>query len=192
MKSNRSSIKDKRRIVVKVGTSSLSFQNGKVNYTRLDKRDAQVNIIYIQATGSGEGPYGKDIFSWNGLREIPSMETYFNNMNLLHISYAAFLGESDYIRARRYRPDFKTRMRGTPLGSVYNTGFFATGGRHHITIIKKGFDLYMKVSNGEQSALYRWNYQDHPLIKEGPVGLRQMYSRSSLYKNFIVKELRRE
>jgi unsaturated rhamnogalacturonyl hydrolase len=159
------------------------------DYTRLDKRDGQVNIIYIQATGSGEGPFKKDIFSWNDLREIPSMATYYNNMNLLHISYAALTGDGDYIRARRYRPDFKTRMKGTPLGSAYNTGFFDTGVPHHIIILKKGYDLFMKVSNSEQSKLYKWNYQDHPPISEGPVGLRQMFSRSSLYKNFIVKEL---
>jgi glutamate 5-kinase len=37
MDSSRSKLKDKKRIVVKVGTSSLSFRNGKVNYTRLNQ-----------------------------------------------------------------------------------------------------------------------------------------------------------
>ena len=35
MTSSRNGLKEKKRIVVKVGTSSLSFQNGKVNYTKL-------------------------------------------------------------------------------------------------------------------------------------------------------------
>ena len=37
MTTKRSGLKEKKRIVVKIGTSSLSFQNGKVNYTRLNK-----------------------------------------------------------------------------------------------------------------------------------------------------------
>jgi len=159
------------------------------DYTRLDSRDGQVNIIYIQATGSGEGEYSKDIFEWNELRVVPSMRSYYNNMNVLHISYAALSEVEDYIRARRYRPDFNNKMVGTDLGSQYKTGFFDTGIKHHITIIKKGFDLYMKVSNDQQTTLYKWNYKDHPEIVEGPIGLRHMFSRSSMYKNFTVKQL---
>jgi len=159
------------------------------DYTRVDSRNDQVNIIYIQATGGGEGVYSKDIFDWNELRVEPSMRSYFNNMNVLHISYAALSEEDDYIRARRYRPDLNNKMVGTELGSQYNTGFFDTGIKHHITIIKKGFDLYMKVSNDQQTFLYKWNYEDHPEIVEGPIGLRHMTSRSSMYKNFTVKQL---
>ncbi|KKL53826.1 hypothetical protein LCGC14_2271540, partial [marine sediment metagenome] len=159
------------------------------DYTRLDTSDAQVNIIYIEATGSGEGEYTKDIFEWNKLREVPSMSTYFNNMNTLHISYAALDIEEDYVRARRYRPDLGTRLKGTDLGATYGTGFFKTGVKHHIIIVKKGFDLYMKVSNDEQSELYKWNYADHPEVREGRIALRHMYSRSSRYKNFVVKEI---
>ena len=159
------------------------------DYTRIDKRDRQVNIIYIQATGCEVGEYSKDIFQWNELREEPAMNCYYDNMNVLHISYAALSAEGDYIRARRYRPDFNDKMNGTDLGSQYNTGFFNTGIKHHITIIKKGYDLYMKVSNDEKTMLYKWNYKDHPAIIEGPVGLRQMFSRSALYKNFTVKQI---
>ena len=55
--------------------------------------------------------------------------------------------------------------------------------------LKKGFDIYMKVSNDDQSALYKWDYSDHPGISEGPVGLRQMFMRSTLYSNFRVWEM---
>ncbi|MFC2116860.1 pectate lyase, partial [Bacteroidota bacterium] len=156
------------------------------DYTRIDERDLQVNIIYIEATGSGEGEYSKEIFDWNSLREVPSMRTYFNNMNTLHISYAALSEEGDYIRARRYRPDFGTGLQGTDLGASYNTGFFDTGVKHHITIIKKDFDLFMRVADSRKTVLYRFNYEDHPEIIEGRIGLRHMYSRSSLYSNFVV------
>lgn len=160
------------------------------DYTRLDARDGQVNIIYIEATGWEEGPYSKDIFEWNELREVPSMSSYFNNMNTLHISYAALSEEGDYVRARRYRPDLGTRLSGTDLGAAYNTGFFNTGVNHHISIIKKGYELYMKVENSEQTMLYKWNYLDHPIITEGRIGLRHMYSRSAQYSNFKVRQIK--
>ena len=159
------------------------------DYTRLDNCDRRVNIIYIQATGFEEGEYSKDIFEWSHLREVPAMKTYYNNMHILHISYAALSAEGDYIRARRYRPDLHNKKENTGLGVSFNTGFFDTGVKHHITIIKKGFDLYMKISNKEKSALYKWNYAQHPEIVEGRIGLRQMQKRSSLYKNFVVKKL---
>jgi hypothetical protein len=159
------------------------------DYTRIDKRDRSVNIIYIQATGSGEEKYVKNIFDWNQLREVPAMEVYYNNMNTLHISYAAFTEDGDYIRARRYRPDLKQKMEGTELGATFNTRFFDTDVEHHITIIKKGFDIYMKVSNNKKSELYMWNYQNHPEILEGPVGLRHKCVSASIYKNFVVKSL---
>lgn len=108
------------------------------DFTRIDTSKLRVNIIYIQATGSEEGDYSKNIFDWNVLREVPHMYTYYNNMHVLHVSYAALIEEGDYVRARRYRPDFHKKMVGTELGSTYRTGFFETGVKHHITIIKKG------------------------------------------------------
>ncbi len=159
------------------------------DYTRIDNRDRSVNIIYIQATGSQEGEYSKNIKDWNAMREVPAMQVYYNNMNTLHISYAAFSEDGDYIRARRYRPDLKQKMTGTELGAAYNTGFFEKDVKHHITIIKKGFDLYMKVSTDQKSVLYKWNYQQHPKIVEGPIGLRHKCVSAAVYKNFTVKKL---
>lgn len=159
------------------------------DYTRIDDRNRSVNIIYIQATGSGEEQFPKNIFEWNQLREIPAMGVYYNNMNTLHISYAAFTPDGDYIRARRYRPDLKQKMEGTELGATFNTGLFDKDVKHHITIIKKGYDLFMKVSNNEKSILYKWNYRDHPEIIEGPVGLRHKCVSASVYQNFVIKSL---
>ena len=72
------------------------------DYTRLDNETRCVNILYIQATGSGEEPYVKDITEWNELRRVPAMKMYFDHMHAYHISYAAWRG--DYIRGRRYLP----------------------------------------------------------------------------------------
>ena len=65
MTTTRSGLKEKKRIVVKIGTSSLAFQNGKVNYTRLDRlamvladlmsSDYKVVLVTSGAIGVGAG-----------------------------------------------------------------------------------------------------------------------------------------
>nr|MCU0750285.1 hypothetical protein [Akkermansiaceae bacterium] len=79
------------------------------DYTRTDKETRCVNILYIQATGIGKGPYARDISRWNELRKVPAMATYFNHMHAYHISYAAFPNSGEnrvsYLRARRYLPE---------------------------------------------------------------------------------------
>ncbi len=116
------------------------------DFTRLDFETRCVNILYIQATGSGEAPYKKDIAEWNTLREVPAMRMYFNHMNAYHISYAAFPNEGNdrksYIRARRYMPQL-SGLDGTNLEpDYYPDGLFAPGVPHKITVIKKERDLF--------------------------------------------------
>ena len=42
------------------------------DYWRLDSIQKWVNILYIQATGTGEGPYSQDIAQWSHLRRSRS------------------------------------------------------------------------------------------------------------------------
>ena len=82
-------------------------------------------------TTSGTGPYKTDITEWNELRKVPAMKTYFNNMNLYHISYAAFGDDGkatqSYIRGRRYMPN-RTGLKGTDLEpDYYFDDLFETG-----------------------------------------------------------------
>lgn len=176
-----------------------SFQGDlKIEYdfTKMDNIKKWVNIIYIQATGKEEGPYSKDIAEWSQLRTIPYMATYFTNMLLLHISYAAFTNDDaeekvDYIRARRY-PVLPGKNFGsdTRVGESYdNSELFIPGIKYHITIVKKGDKLFMKVDGDEKSKLFNWDYSDYPQITEGRIGLRHMWTRSSKYANFSVSEL---
>ena len=159
-------------------------------YTRLDSETRCVNILYIQATGSGEEPYAADISKWNDLRKVPSMKTYFNHMNTYHISYSAFpnVGDSrnSYIRARRYMPN-RTGLKGTDLEpDYYPVGLFEPGVKHRITVIKKDRDLYMRVQNPEQTYYCHMTNPDLPIITEGRIGLRHMFTRSAKYKNFRI------
>jgi hypothetical protein len=164
------------------------------DYTRLDDIDRAVNILYIQATGTGEGPYHADIAKWSSLREVPYMRTYFLNMNLLHISFAAFpTGEgehSDYVRARVYPvPEGGNFSRDTRLlPDNFDTDLFKPGITYHFTVTKIGHRLSFKVEQpGTQNAKeFRWDTSSFHEISSGRIGIRHMYTRAARYANIKV------
>jgi hypothetical protein len=160
------------------------------DYTRLDNETRCVTILYIQATGSGEAPYVKDITKWNELRRVPAMRMYYDHMNAYHISYAVGSNSgkdrTSYIRGRRYMPN-KTGLKGTALKpDYYPEGLFATGLKHHITVIKKDRDLFMRIENPDQVYYCHMANPDLPIITEGRIGLRHMFTRSACYKNLRI------
>lgn len=163
------------------------------DFTRLDDAREFVTILYVQATGSGEGHYDKDITRWADRRAVPAMRTYFDHMHTYHISYAAYdWGNddpaNDYIRARRYMPETGRGLEGTDLlpDAYAQTALFAPGVPHHITIIKSGHDLFMHITNLKRSLLCHWDTAPFPPITEGRLGLRHMYTRAGRYRNFRV------
>ena len=159
-------------------------------YTRLDFETNFVNILYIQATGSGRGRFAEDITEWSEHRETPAMSKYFDHMHTYHISYAAFGNTdeevTDYVRARRYMPN-ADGLEGTALTPDYSdTGLFAPGVPHRITVIKNARELFMRVENAEQTRYFHFTNPDLPPITAGRVGLRQMFCRSALYRDFRI------
>jgi len=162
----------------------------------MDNIKKAVVIIYIQATGTGKDPYANDIASWSQLRTIPYMSSYFNNMNLIHISYAAFTNDnakdkSDYVRARRYPLIAGKKFSDMQVGeSYYDTELFVPGIKYHISIIKKDDMVYMNVKGEGKSIYFQWDFSNHPEITEGRIGLRHMWTRCSKYANFKVSELK--
>jgi len=161
-------------------------------YTRLDESARFVNILYVQATGSGEEPFTEDISRWADRREVPSMRFYFDHMNTIHISYAAFDVDNDdpaedYIRARRYMPSKEEGLDGTELEPDYSrTGMFAPGVPHKITVIKSGNDIYMDIEGPDNTLLCHWDTGKFPEVNEGRIGLRHMYTRAARYRNFHI------
>ncbi len=157
------------------------------DYTRLDRSPDCVTILYIQATGSGQGSYAKDIAAWNYLRKVPAMNLYFDHMHTHHISYAAAPGtEESYIRGRRYLPEGKG-LKGTELKPDYfPEGLFHTGVPHKITVIKKARSLFLCIQNAGQTLHCHMRQPDLPEITEGRIGLRHMFTRSARYANFRV------
>lgn len=158
-------------------------------YTRLDNETRCVNILYIQATGSGESPYVKDISEWNELRRVPAMRMYYDHMNTYHVSYAAFPNNEDttsYIRARRYMPN-KTGLKGTDLKpDYYPEHLFQTGVKHKITVIKKDRHIFMCIENPDNVYYCHFTNPTLPIITEGRIGLRHMFTRSACYKNIRI------
>ncbi len=165
------------------------------DYTRTDARNVWVNILYIQATGHGKPPYSKDITEWNEMRIIPSMRNYFNNMNTLQVSYAAFTGdntdpEDDYMRMRKYpRKEGENFQKSTEIPSAYfQTGLYKPGETYHITVIKNDDEVFFKVIGSDVEKLFYWTSPKIKEVTEGRIGLRHMYTRSARYKNFKVYE----
>ncbi len=160
------------------------------DYTRLDNENRCVNILFIQATGSGDGPFATDITKWNDLRKVPAMRTYYDNMHTYHLSYAAFDNDGkatqSYIRGRRYMP-LKSGLKGTDLEpDYYSDTLFAKGVKHHITVIKKDRELLMRVENPEEVVYCRMVNSTLPPVTEGRIGLRHMFTRSARYENFTI------
>jgi len=162
-------------------------------YTRTDEANQYVNILYIQATGSGEEGFPADISQWADQRTVPAMSVYWGNMHTYHISYAAYGREPvtddyDYIRARRYRPDISPRKNGPIFEpDVFErTGLFAPGVPHRITVIKKANELFMMIRRPGKDYLAHWDTTSQPPITEGRIGLRHMYTRSARYRDFTV------
>ena len=160
------------------------------DYTRTDHATKCVNILYIQATGDEAGIYEKDISKWSALREIPAMKTYYENMNTFHISYSAFGNQENsfhYVRARRYpKPDDKP-FKVTQIEPSYDKqGYFKSGQTYHITAIKTKEHLFFKMESKDGVELFRWDISNINPINEGRIGLRQMFTRSSIYKNFKI------
>lgn len=162
----------------------------KYDYIRTDSAIKYVTILYIQATGDGEGEFVKDIMEWSKLREVPAMRKYFENMNLLHISYAAFGNKGDglyYTRARRYPKPKDKAFDITRIQPSYDyQGYIKPGQKYHVTAIKTGNELHFKIESEDGWELFSWDLSDIAPIAEGRIGLRHMYTRSATYKNFKV------
>ncbi len=160
------------------------------DYTRLDEERRCVTILYIQATGSGRDGFGTDISTWNERREVPAMRTYYDHMNTYHVSYAAFENSgkesTSYIRGRRYMPH-RSGLKGTELKPDYRfETLFETGVKHHITVIKRDRDLLLRIENPDEVRYCHLRNAKLPVITEGRIGLRHMFTRLARYRNFRV------
>ena len=170
------------------------------DYTRLDKAEHDATMLYIQATGTGIGPYKKDIMQWANRRTVPAMSKYSQHMDLLHVSYAAMptstplergVPDRMYSRARRYPIPANAAFEDTIIPRTYfPEDLWQTGVTHHVDVIKRGPMLMMKVTPEGGKSRYRyWNASGWSPIKGGRIGLRHMAGRAARYEDFTVQTL---
>lgn len=161
------------------------------SYTRLDTATRFVNILYLQATGSEVGPYDEHIRTWADRRLVPYMRTYFENMDLLHLSYAAFENnddkDEDYVRVRRYPVVNGKSFVDTQLEPDYSTtGLFRPGVPYDLTVIKTNEDLYFEVTGTNAHRVFHWDISSLSPLRPGPIGIRHMGTRSALYHEIRI------
>lgn len=159
------------------------------DFARTDTSGGGVIILYFHATGSGEEGYPNDLYAWREKRTVPTMSTYFRNMDAYHISYSTNRNvEDDYVRLRRYEHQY--RLKGTEiLPDNFNTGLFEPGVSYHVEISRFNENITMKVrnkTNPQETKTFTWDASSKPLCEAGRIGLRHMYTRSGRYKDFKV------
>ena len=169
-------------------------KNLKIEYhfTRIDTvfSTNTVNIIFILAQGGGVKPL--DILEWASERKEPRMNYYYNFMDTYHVSYA--VNESDlgpelgkYIRGRRYMPSTGGALNGTELIPEYlNLPLFEPGVTYKMTFIKADRELFLKVEGNAKDMVFYMDATKFPPVEKGRIGLRQMYTRTSLYSDFKI------
>jgi len=64
--------------------------------------------------------------------------------------------------------------------------FFEKDVPYKLTIIKTGKAVRMRAVGPEKAMFFDLNNEKWPEITEGPIGLRQMHGRWSMYKDFKV------
>jgi len=180
-------------------TKKVFTGNFKITYeyTRTDTVTRCVNILYLLASGKGSEEYPKDISLWKEKRKVPKMSKYFNNINTYHISYAAFdskiySGDHDYIRMRKYNPNKKGLGNTDIKPDYFNTGLFKPFVNYKIEVIKTDGFIKMDIENAKnpkERLICKWDISKVNDLKSGRIGLRHMYTRSAIYKNFEIYQL---
>ena len=161
------------------------------DYTRLDSMMAEtsVNILYMQATGLGGTDNPADIRESSEQRRVPWMKSYFLDMNLVHVSYAATgPNRADYISARQYPAEtVEVFDDATLIPPVYeNVGLFAPGETYHITATKLATELEFVVQHNGKKQVFSWSIAELQSLHSGRIGFRHMWARSSKYENIRV------
>lgn len=164
------------------------------DFTRLDSTDRFVHILYLLASGSGAPGYDRDIYKWRKKRRMPAMQCYFEHMNALHLSFAAFENKlpahnTGYVRGRCYLPERGKGLQGTALAPEYLSPFlFETGVSYRISVIRHADWLMMRVTDLQtgQERFFRFHTEAFPALQQGRVGIRQMCTRMGRYADIKI------
>jgi hypothetical protein len=161
--------------------------------TRIDSSDYGTTLLYIQAQGTGKKPYLKDIAEWNELRKIPDMSLYFENMDLISLSFR------ENLRCKRYPWKdsngewYPNRGLIEPMVDYFK---ILPGKKYLVEVEKKSASVTLRLLDGETKDKlfdFTWDITKVPEelnpIQKGRIGLRHMSTRQFVYRNFRVERL---
>lgn len=157
------------------------------------------SLLYIQAQGIGQPPYEKDIFAWKNLREVASMEKYFEYMTLRSLSFR------ENIRFKRY--PWKDPFKGEDYQNLFVKPIIEYEGEHgnvdveqfcHVLVESKKDSLRLRIedaNNPENGIDHTWNAsadadpRQPVFTRKGRIGLRNMGGCWARYANIKVTQL---
>lgn len=163
-------------------------------YSKLPECSWQ-KLIYVQARGTGHGPYVQDIYAWRELRRVAVMSEYFNRMDLISLSVR------DEIRCKRYplsdpegnklEPEFLPR-------ASYDGIAIGRDVRCQVDKRSESIRLLMTyVDTGERILDHTWDLTDERVnqgrdpefVEVGRIGIRLMGGHKILMRDFTLERL---
>jgi hypothetical protein len=174
--------------------TKMTFE-GDIRITYEIEKSSGTNLLYIQAQGIGMAPYEEDIHAWRDLRNVASMDQYFNHMSLLSISFR------ENIRCKRY--PWNDVERGIQFNDVLFKPMLEydrmrIGGPYRVVVEKRKASLMLRIQeigNPENALEHVWDTSLNPpaqrprFIEKGRIGLRHMGGTHAIYRNLKVEKL---
>lgn len=161
--------------------------------TRIDTSNYGTTLLYIQARGTGREPYVKDITKWNELREIPAMNLYFDNMDLISLSFR------ENLRCKRYPwkdSDGEWYPNRGLIEPMVDYSLILPGKTYRVEVEKRISSVTLRLFDAATNKLltnFTWDITKVPAeldpIKKGRIGLRHMSTRQFIYRDFRVEKL---
>jgi hypothetical protein len=163
--------------------------------TRIDTSDYGNILLYIQARGVGTDAYPEDITAWKETRAIPAMDKYFENMNLISLSFR------ENLRCKRYPwkdPQGEWYPEKGEIRPFVDYIGMIPGKTYTVEVEKKAESVTLRLFDAETKEKYAeqtWDLTKVPegieprLITNGRIGLRHMSTKQFLYKDFKVERL---
>ena len=137
----------------------------------------------------------EDISEWNQMREVPAMDKYFENMNLISLSFR------ENLRCKRYpwkNQDGEWYPGKGLIDPMVEYPVMTAGKSDLVEVEKKGALVHLELVDRESGATlvdHTWNTTgtssaQHPeIITKGRIGLRHMSTRQMIYRDFKVEQL---
>jgi hypothetical protein len=165
-------------------------------WTPVDADGFGAILIYLQAQGVGDEPFDRDISKWSEMREIPAMDKYFNNMNLISLSIR------ENVRCKRY-PWFDRDGNPYEAGGLIEPMVeygepIVPGKEYRIVVEKRNPMVSLSITDagtGKSLIDHAWDSSkidprmEPKLVTRGRIGLRHMATKQAIYKDIKIERL---